>query len=146
MTFKEFNLSMTRHPVLGKLLPLECRKTYPRLELEGTSLCASFVGFHIRPAQRSVEALEPSYYLKITYPQCSVRAFVRFSGNTQHSHLMTPQPADVIQHIMASCDRVLAYYDAGAENLDQVIAEYNTLLETVLEPEQLAVLDRMAQL
>ncbi len=146
MTFKEFNLSMTRHPVLGKLLPLECRRTYPRLELEGANLCASFAGFHIKPIQGGIEVQEPSYYLKITYPQCSVRAFVRFPGNTNRGHLMAPRSADIIQRLMISCDRVLACYDEGADDLDQVIADYNALLETVLEPEQSAILDKMARL
>lgn len=146
MTFKEFNLTMTGHPVLRKLLPLECRRTYPRLELEGADLCASFAGFHIKPVQGGIEVQEPSYYLKITYPQCSIRAFVRFPGNTQHGHLMARRSADVIQRLMASCDKVLAHFDEGTDDLDQVIAEYNALLETVLEPEQSIVLDKMSRL
>lgn len=78
MTFQAFHLSMMKHPVLGKLLPLECRRTYPVLTREGDALCAAFVGFRMRPAAGGAEAQAPAYYLKITYPQCALRAFVRF--------------------------------------------------------------------
>lgn len=146
MTFKEFNLAVMRNPVLGRLLPLEYRRTYPRLELEGETLCACFAGFRIKPVKTGVEVQPPAYYLKITYPQCAVRAFVKLSGSSAEAHLMAPQSPETMQNLASLCDRVLHEYEEKAEGLDRTIAAYNGLLETVLEPEQLAVLNRMTAL
>lgn len=143
MTFKEFNLAVVRNPVLGRLLPLEYRRTYPRLQVKGETLCASFVGFRIKPAQTGVEVQPPAYYLKITYPQCAVRAFVKFSRRAGDAHLMTPQTPETIQRLSSLCDRVLQGYEEKADDLDETIAAYNALLDKVLEPEQRAVLRQM---
>lgn len=146
MTFREFNLSMMKNPVLGKLLPLECRRTYPRLELEGGTLCASFVGFRAKPVSGGLEAHGPAYYLKITYPQCMVRSFVKFSADPRDGRLMTPRTPESIKALAESCDKVLEAYDGKAEDLERLTAEYNALLDQILEPEQLAALDKMARL
>lgn len=146
MTFGEYNLAIMRNPVLGKLLPLECRKTYPWFELKDSSLCASFVGFKMNPSQNGMEVCAPSYYLKITYPQCSVKAFVKLSGRSSGGHLMEPQERETIKSLTVLCDRVLKCYDEKSDSLSKTIAEYNALLEKILEREQLAVLEKMAQL
>lgn len=146
MTFKEFDLAIRKNPVLGKLLPLECRRTYPRLELDGTALCASFIGFRIKPVQGGIEAQKPAYYLQITYPQCAVRAFVKFTGSDPDGHLMTPQEPEAIRSLAASCDEALACFEENHEQLAQALARYNALLEPMLEPEQLALLNKMSQL
>lgn len=146
MTFKEYDLAIMKNPVLGKLLPLECRRTYPRLELDGTALCASFVGFRIKPVQGGIEAQEPAYYLKITYPQCAIRAFMKFTGNNPDRHLMKPRTPEAIQRLAASCDEVLACFEENRDDLERILAQYNALLETMLEPEQLALLNKMSQL
>lgn len=146
MTFREYNFAMMKNPVLGKLLPLECRRTYPRLELDGTALCASFVGFRMKPVQGGVEAQGPAYYLKITYPQCAVRAFVKFAGSNSDGHLMTPRMPEAIRSLAASCDEVLACFEENRDDLERILAQYNALLETMLEPEQLALLNKMSQL
>lgn len=36
MTFKDFNIRITRDPILGKLLPLQLRRTFPWFRVEGT--------------------------------------------------------------------------------------------------------------
>lgn len=146
MTFKEFNLAIMRNPVLGKLLPLECRRTYPRLELDGNKLYASFVGFRMRPDQTGVVAQSPAYYLKITYPQCAVCAFVKRSHRSAEAYRMTPQSKETILQLASLCDRVLQEYEEQAADLAETIAAYNALLDSVLEPEQLAVLNQMAAL
>lgn len=143
MTFKEFHLAMTRDAVLGKLLPLQCRKTYPRLELEGGTLCASFVGFHMKPAAGGAQAFPPSYYLKITYPTCAVRAFVKLSGAGE-AHLMQAQQPQTIRALSALCDQALQQYEEKAEGLAETLNDYNALLDRMLEPEQLALLHQMA--
>lgn len=146
MTFKEFNLAVMRNPVLGRLLPMECRKTYPRLELDGETLCACFVGFRMKPVPGGAEAQAPVYYLKITYPRCAVRAFVKLSRRNSEAHRMTPQSPEMIQNLVSLCDRVLQEYEEKAGDLGETIAAYNGLLDKILEPEQLAVLNQMAAL
>ena len=95
MTFKELNLAVMRNPILGRLLPMECRKTYPRMELDGETLCACFVGFRMKPVPGGAEAQAPVYYLKITYPQCAVRAFVKISHRNSEAHRHdAPVPGD----------------------------------------------------
>lgn len=144
MTFREFNLVMMRDAILGKLLPLELRRTYPRLSLDGPVLCASFAGFRIAPEKNAVRAYPPAYYLKITYPQCALRSFEKLSAGADDpgGRLMTPRdPAD-IKRLAELCDQVLKLYDEKSGSLEPAIAAYNALLETILEPEQLTVLDR----
>lgn len=146
MTFREFNLAMMQHPVLGRLLPLECRKTYPRLETEGGKLYASFVGFRMKLTSDGAQALSPAYYLKVTYPSCAVRAFVKLPGANEKAHLMKPQTPETIRALAQSCDAVLRCFEETPEQLPEAAAVYNTLLNQVLEPEQLAVLEKMGQL
>ena len=43
MTFREFNFAMIRDGILGKLLPLEIKRSFPRLSLEDGKLCAAFI-------------------------------------------------------------------------------------------------------
>lgn len=146
MTFKEFHLAMVKHPVLGKLLPLECRRTYPLLTREGETLCAAFVGFRMRPAAGGAEAQAPAYYLKITYPQCAVRAYVRFRRPQPAWRPMTPQSPETIGRLAALCDQALDAWDNKSEAADGAIRDYGSLLRQVLEPEQLAALDGLARL
>lgn len=146
MTFKEYDLAIRRNPVLGMLLPLECRRTYPRLELDGTTLCASFIGFRTRPVQGGIEAQAPAYFLKITYPQCAIRAFVKFTGNDPDWHLMTPRTPEAIRSLAESCDDVLACFEENRYGLAQALMDYNDLLERMLEPEQFALLEKMSLL
>lgn len=152
MTFKEFNLTMIKHPVLGRLLPLQSRRTYPALTLEDGKLCASFVGYHANPliaipgaGARVLFTL--TYYLKVTYPQCSVRAFVRLPGNyAQGAFILRPQSKQIIQRLSDLCDQTLTAFEQQSEDIENVLHEYNTLLRDVLEPEQQYVLDRMMPL
>lgn len=146
MTFREYNLAIMRDPVLGKLLPLECRKTYPRFELEGGGLCACFAGYRMKPVEGGAEVQAPSFYLKLTVPGCAVRAFVKFSGRSGETHRMTPQTPETIQTLASLCDRVLREFEENAAQLGETVAEYNALLDKILEPEQLEVLERMARL
>lgn len=146
MTFGEFNLAIMRDPVLRRLLPLECRKTYPQFETEGSYLCASFVGFKMKPSPNGMEVYAPSYYLKITYPQCAVRSFVKFSVRSADKHLMCPQKEETLQALAELCDRVLQCYDEKANDISEAVNEYNALLKKILEREQLAVLDKMAHI
>ena len=59
---------------------------------------------------------------------------------------MTPQSPETIQNLVPLCDRVLQEYEEKAGDLGETIAAYNGLLDKILEPEQLAVLDKMAAL
>lgn len=47
---------------------------------------------------------------------------------------------------MSLCDQVLQEYEEKAGDLGETIAAYNGLLDKILEPEQLAVLNQMAAL
>ena len=146
MTILQFNQAMFRHELLGKLLPLELTRTYPRLTLEGGMLCASFVGYRILPEKNVVTAFPPAYYLKITYPQCLLRSFevLPVKAEDKSGHLMMPRAREEIKRLAELCNEVLKSFDEKADGLEQTIREYNTLLETILEPEQLAVLAQFA--
>ena len=147
MTILQFNQAMFRHELLGKLLPLELTRTYPRLTLEGGVLCASFVGYRIVPKKDSVTAFPPAYYLKVTYPQCLLRSFevLPVEAEDKGGHLMMPRAREEIKRLVELCNGVLKGFDEKADGLEETIREYNALLETILEPEQLAVLDRFAR-
>lgn len=142
MTFREFHLAIMRDPVLGKLLPLEVRRTYPRLSMEGSTLCAAFAGFKLIPAKNAV--YPPVYYLKITYPQCALYSFERLPAGAESPelHPMTPRNPEDVKRLAELCDRVLKRYDEKAEDLEAALTAYNALLEKLLEPEQLTVLDK----
>ena len=146
MTILQFNQAMFRHELLGKLLPLELTRTYPRLTLEGGMLCASFVGYRIVPEKNAVTAFPPAYYLKVTYPQCLLRSFevLPVEEGCKSGHRMMPRTREEIKRLAELCNEVLKGFDEKADGLEQTIREYNALLETILEPEQLAVLDRFA--
>ena len=145
MTILQFNQTMFRHELLGKLLPLELTRTYPRLTLEGGMLCASFVGYRIAPKKNAVTAFPPAYYLKVTYPQCLLRSFEVLPVEEDKSgHLIMPRAREEISRLAELCNAVLKGFDEKVDGLEQTIREYNVLLETILEPEQLAVLDRFA--
>ena len=146
MTILQFNQTMFRHELLGKLLPLELTRTSPRLTLEGGMLCASFVGYRIAPKKNAVTAFPPAYYLKVTYPQCLLRSFevLPVEGEDKSGHLMMPRAREEIKRLVELCNEVLKGFEEKADDLEQSIREYNALLETILEPEQLAVLNRFA--
>lgn len=143
MTFKEFHLAQMRDPVLGKLLPMQCRKTYPRLMLDGETLCAGFVGFLLKPAAGGALVFPPAYFLNITYPNCAVRAFVKRAPSGE-AHPMTPQTPETIRALSMLCDQALREFDEKSEHLTETLDTYNALLDKVLEPEQRALLDQMA--
>ena len=147
MTILQFNQAMFRHELLGKLLPLELTRTYPKLTIEGGMLCASFVGYRIAPKKNAVTAFPPAYYLKVTYPQCSLRSFevLPVKAEDKSGHLMMPRAREEIKRLVELCNEVLKSFDEKADGLEQAIREYNALLETILEPEQLAVLESFAR-
>jgi len=147
MTFREFNMKIMQDDILGKLLPLELKRTYPRLTLENGKLCAAFVGFRMVPQQNAAAAYAPAYYLKITYPNKALRSFeVLASGKDAGSaKRMTPAKPEEIRRLSELCDEAFRKFDEQTEDIESVIAEYNALLSNVLEPEQLAVLERFAQ-
>lgn len=146
MTILQFNQAMFRHELLGRLLPLELTRTYPRLTLEGGMLCASFVGYRIVPEKNAVTAYPPAYYLKVTYPQCVLRSFevLPVKAEDKSGCLMMPRAREEIKRLAELCNEVLKGFDEKANGLEQAMREYNALLETILEPEQLAVLERFA--
>ena len=143
MTFREFNLSLMRDPVLGSLLPLQLRRTYPRLSLEGETLCAAFAGFRIGQERGAVLAYPPAYYLRIAFPRRTLLAFERLAP-AGDGRPMTPRTPEEVKALAELCDRVLALWEEGSEGLAEALSAYNALLDRVLEPEQLAVLDKFA--
>ena len=58
---------------------------------------------------------------------------------------MTPRKREEIKRLAELCNEVLKRFDEKADGLEEAILEYHALLETILEPEQLAVLERFAQ-
>lgn len=170
MTFKELNIAVMRDPILRMLLPMECKRTYPWLESDGKTLCASFVGFRMKPVSGGAEAEYPTYYLKIAVqsptkfdserakaeiqpycpktacPNLSLRAFVMLPCPDFKAHSMTPATSETIRELTTLCDRVLQGYEEHAENLTETVNAYNKLLDSVLEKEQLDVLNQMAAL
>lgn len=145
MTFKEFQIKLVRDPMLGKLLPMNCKKTFPRFELVDQKLYVSFLGVQTKPVSEGMEVKEPTYYLRVLYPQCQIRSFVRFDGE-KASHLMSPLTSETMKELVTVCDEVLRQYDEKVPALAETVAQYNTLLDQVLEAEQLAVLNKMATL
>ena len=141
MTFQEFNRAIVRDDLLGKLLPLEIRRTYPYLNFEGTTLTASFVGYRIQCRQKAVLAMPPLYYLKITYPKCTMESFEKLPGGGD-GHVMTPTDPAALKRLENLCDEVLELFERKSANIASTIEEYNALLKTVLEPEQLSILEK----
>jgi len=143
MTFREFNLTILKDAILGTLLPLELRRTFPWFSLEGETLCMSFAGFRIAPARNAVKAFPPAYYLKITYPGCLLLSYEKLSASEDITGgLMTPRAPEEIRRLTELCDHILELCDRGSDGLEPAVSEYNALLRTVLEPGQLAVLER----
>lgn len=145
MTFKEFQISLVRDAVLGRMLPMECKKTFPRFEVVGNNLYASFLGIRMTMVDGTVEATAPIYYLKIAYPHNRVKTFVRFNAD-QQSHPMTNRDAAQLTQLVELGDRILKLRDEKSDELAKVVDEYNTLLHQVLEEDQIAVLDKMDSL
>ena len=145
MTFKELQIKMLRDPVLGRLLPMECKKTFPRYELVEDKLYVSVLGVQAKPSDEGLMVKDPVYYLRLQYPQCRISRFVRLEGEKE-SRLMTQRDGDVMKQLIGLCDEVMQQYDRQAPGLAQTIDRYNALLNQVLEKEQLAVLDRMSGL
>jgi len=143
MTFREFNLTILKDAILGTLLPLELRRTFPLFSLEGETLCASFAGFRIASAQNAVRVFPPAYYLKITYPKRVLLSYEKLPVSKDTTgELMTPRSPKEIKRLTELCDHILELRDKGSDGLEQAVSEYNALLRTVLEPGQLAVLER----
>ena len=57
---------------------------------------------------------------------------------------MMPRAREEIKRLAELCNEVLKGFDEKANGLEETMREYNALLETILEPEQLAVLERFA--
>ena len=144
MTLRDFNLRILRDEILGRLLPLELRRTDPLFRLDGEVLLAAFIGFRIKPEGNAVKLSPPAYYLEITYPQCTLQSFERlpFSQNPELSGQMTPRKPEDIKRLSVLCDEVLRLYDEKSGCLDAAIAEYHAQLMEILEPEQIAALER----
>ncbi len=143
MTFREFNLTIMKDAILGTLLPLELRRTFPWFSLEGETLCMSFAGFRTALAQGAVKSFPPAYYLRITYPKRALLSYEKLSaGEGAAGELMTPRAPEEIKRLMELCDHVLELCDEKSDGLESAVSEYNALLRTVLEPGQLAVLER----
>ena len=143
MTFREFHLRIMRDEVLGRLLPLELRRTYPRFRLKDVDLLAAFVGFRVMPEINSVKISPPAYFLEITYPQCAVWSFEMFPSKigTETAGEMTPHKPEDIKRLAELCDNVLRLFDEKDDGLQSVLSEYDALLRELLEPEQVAVLE-----
>ena len=133
MTFREFHLRIMRDEVLGRLLPLELRRTYPRFRLKDGALLAAFVGFRVMPEINSV---------KIS-PPCAVWSFEMFPSKigTETAGEMTPHKPEDIKRLAKLCDNVLRLFDEKDDGLQSVLSEYDALLRELLEPEQVAVLE-----
>lgn len=142
MTFLEFDTSIMRDEVLGRLLPMQCKRTFPWLRLEEGVLCACYVGFRAVPAPGGAKAFPPAYYLKIAYPGRILRSYERLVPERTAGEPMTPSAPETIRRLMSLCGRAFALFDEKGEGLEAVLAEYNGLLRSALEPKQLAVLER----
>ena len=120
MTFREFNFAMLRHGILGKLLPLEIKRSFPRLSLEDGKLCAAFVGFRMAPKNRVPIVFPPVYYLKITYPQCALQSFERIPASAVPAagHPMTARSGEEVKRLMALCDAALKCFDEQSDGLE----------------------------
>lgn len=141
MTFKDFNIRITRDPILRKLLPLQLRRTFPWFRVEGTALCASFAGFRIVREGTAVKAFDPAYYLKVTYPQCALWSFERLPLSA-NSRIMAPHTPEEIESLAALCNTVLGLWDEASADLEPAILAYNARLMGILEPAQIAVLEK----
>ena len=143
MTFQEFNHKIMKDAILGRLLPLQLRRTYPRLTLCDSKLCAAFVGFRAVPGGNGVKALPPAYYLRITYPHCVLLSYEKCASgeNGRQASPMRARRSEDIRRLSALCDEVLRLYDEKDPGIKSTISAYNELLNTILEPEQLAVLN-----
>lgn len=146
MTFREFNFAMIRDGILGKLLPLEIKRSFPRLSLEDGKLCAAFIGFRVAQENRAPIAFPPVYYLKITYPQCALQSFERIPAGAAPAagHPMTARSGEKVKRLMELCDAALKCFDEQSDGLESALSAYNALLDALLEPEQLAVLNRFS--
>ena len=145
MTFKELQIKLLRDPIVGKLLPMACKKTFPRYELVDEKLYVSLLGAQVKPGSEGMQVKDPAYYLCLQYPQCRISRYICFEGE-KAVHLMTQRDPEVIKQLATLCDEVLRQYDEKAPELVQTVERYNALLNQVLEAEQLAVLDKMAAL
>ena len=141
MTFREFNIAMIRDPILGKLLPLQLRRTFPWLSVKEENLYASFVGFRIVRDGATVKAFDPAYYLKVTYPQCALWSFERLPLSA-NSRIMAPHTPEEIESLAALCNTVLGLWDEASADLEPAILAYNARLMGILEPAQIAVLEK----
>ena len=145
MTFKEWNIRILSDKLLGGLLPMELRRTYPRLSVEDGKLCGEFIGLRTVRADSEVKA-EARYYLKITYPQCRLLAYHRLSSGACTPHSLPSSAPEQIRQLASRCDDVLQSFDARSEDFAQKLTDYCAALEPALAPEQLTLLDRFAGL
>lgn len=139
-----FNASILKNPILGKLLPLEIKRTYPRLFLKNGTLCAAFVGFRMLVQNGRASAMPPAYYLCISYPSCELLSFERLSPvvSAEDSREMTPCPRENILKLDSLYNEALETFNGHGEGLAEVLDSYNGLLDGLLEKEQLEVLNR----
>lgn len=145
MKFSEFNRSFLRDPILGKLLPMQLRRTYPRFSLENGELSLSFAGYPLERAENGLTAKAPRFFLRVSYPACKLLAFVRLPA-AEGGELLLPQSTETIERLTTLCDRVLDECDAGADTLAETVCAYHEVLGGVLTEQQRDVLDRFCAL
>ncbi len=144
MTFQEWNIRLFRGPILGELIPMELKRTFPRFSVEEGQMCASFVGFRTNISDAEIKISKPRYYLKVTYPQGKIQSFERFSSIDITYHHPESCDSQAISNLRNLGDRVLRMFDEKSSDLESAISEYNSLLDTLLEADQLATIKQYA--
>lgn len=163
MTIKDFNIKIMRDETLRRILPLEAKRTYPYLTLEDSLLCASFIGFRVRPEEGKLRVSAPSYFLKIVCPKSRnappelsdfladgqgkiaepglrLLAYNDLKAAESQEHIMEPKSRDKLIKLDSLFSEAMKRFDEGNEGLEVVVDAYDGLLKTVLEPEQLNVI------
>ncbi len=142
MKFQEWNISIFKSPILGKLIPLELKRTYPKFSIEDGELCASFVGFRVKIEEKTVKLSAPKYYLKVTYPKGKLQSFERFNPAEESYHIAKSCLPEDIKRMTGLCDNIIRLFDEKSSELETAIKDYNALMDNLLESDQLAVIER----
>ena len=160
MTIKEFNMTVMKDETLRRILPMEVRRTYPYLTLENGLLCASFVGFRVKPEEGKLRVSAPCYFLKIACPKrrelplellalmkdaqgklaapkLRLLAYVDLGTAERQDHIMEPKSRDDLMKLDALFTEALKRYQEGGEEVGKIIDASDAILKTVLEPDQL---------
>ena len=143
MNLTEWNAIVYRNEILRKLLPLEVRKTYPYFSLHGSELHVSYVGFLTRREGNSLKAFSPVYFLKLACPQCTLLSYEALEAPaSDEGILMQTNNREQVQLLSERANAVLTSFEKHADTLPELISEYNALLESLLEENQLCVLKK----